>query len=237
LVSNLQYVGAIAASPLFVGFLVAIAFTVPAALLWAYDDSLWLRNISQPIFQPVARHLALWCLALSCYQYSSVWFWDSFSGSTNTNPTNIDFLPFLNILILVGLTLFSWLRLIYSRRWQITNVTIGGFLLAIAFLPIWHIGISPINLFAVFIGNILLFILATGLIREGLGSGERRAFWGGMVLITLRIVNWFLLSNTELLLKSFVLVLAGVGVILIALWFERYVRTLSISRPLSGRQM
>jgi uncharacterized membrane protein len=230
LVSNLQYVGAIADSPLFVGFLVAIAFAVPAALLWAYDDSLWLRNISQPIFQPVARHLALWCLALSCYQYSSVWFWDSFSGSTNTSPTNIDFLPFLNILILVGLTLFSWLRLIYSRRWQITNVTIGGFLLAIAFLPIWHISVSSINLLAVFIGNILLFILSIGLIREGLALGERRAFWGGTILITLRIVNWFLLSNTELLLKSFVLVLAGVGVILIALWFERYVRTLSVSR-------
>jgi len=65
-----------------------------------------------------------------------------------------------------------------------------------------------------------------GLIREGLSQGQRRLFWGGMVLLTLQIFSRMLEYNTDLLFKSFVLLLCGLGVITAGLWFERYVRTI-----------
>jgi len=49
-----------------------------------------------------------------------------------------------------------------------------------------------------------------------------------MVLVTLRIVTWFVLIETGLVLKSLLFILCGVVVIAVGLWFERYVRTLSI---------
>jgi uncharacterized membrane protein len=76
---------------------------------------------------------------------------------------------------------------------------------------------------AVLIFNLLLFLLAVGLIREGLAQSQRRFFWGGMVLLTLQIFSRMLEYNTDLLFKSLVLFLCGLGVIAAGLRFERYV--------------
>jgi uncharacterized membrane protein len=77
---------------------------------------------------------------------------------------------------------------------------------------------------AISIFNLLLFLLAVGLIREGLAQGQRRLFWGGMVLLTLQIFSRMLEYDTDLLFKSLVLFLCGFGVIAAGLWFERYLR-------------
>jgi uncharacterized membrane protein len=234
MVGNLApYANAIADVPLFTGLLVAIAFVIPFMLMWSYDDSVWFGRQLNRSFQPVARNLGLFFLAITVYLASSVWFWDSLNSIVSRYPTEVSFFPFIDILALVGLTVLGWLRLIQRRQLEITTAVIGSFGVAIALLFIWHIGIFPINALAVFLGNVLLFLLGIGLIREGLSAGNRRSFWGGMLLITLRIVNWFLLANNELLFKSLVLVLAGFGVIAIALWFERYVRTLNSNSPQS----
>lgn len=230
LVGNLTpYTWGISDGRLFMGFCFAITFVIPFTFLWSYDDAAWFGSRFNPSFQSVARNLALLFLSITVYLISSVWFWEAVSNSSGTYPRNLSFAPFIDILALVSVTLWGWARLIQRRQVEITTAVIGIFGVAIALLFVWHVGITPINTVAVFVGNALLFILAIGLIREGLSIGNRRSFWGGLILLTLRIVNWFLLANNELLVKSLVLVLAGFAVIAIALWFERYIRTLNLN--------
>jgi hypothetical protein len=110
-----------------------------------------------------------------------------------------------------------------------------------ALVPFWHLSISRMAMLpssggaatltnnssaiaAVLIFNLLLFLLAVGLVREGLKQGQRRLFWGGMVLLTLQIFTRMWEYDTDLLFKAFFLVLCGFGVITAGLWFERHVR-------------
>jgi uncharacterized membrane protein len=221
-----------------------IAVALPPALLWGYDDSWliysdfpWLSNgrYSQGgamggSFQPISRQLALVWLGVSFYSLSFYWFWGSDSHSATT-PSRLNWFLLLDALILSCLAIIEWWRLALARQRRdrednLTTVVIGVFICISALVPLWHTSVAPIPLVATFIFNALLFLLAAGLIREGLAQGRRRAFWGGMVLLILRILNWFVLSNTELLFKSLVFILCGFGVIAIGLWFERYVSTL-----------
>jgi uncharacterized membrane protein len=132
----------------------------------------------------------------------------------------------LDILLLSGLTLWEWGRLLVLRRVNLPTSVVAGMIILSAFVPYWHLNISRSPTVAVLIFNLLLFLLAVGLIREGLSQGQRRLFWGGMVLLTLQIFSRMLEYNTDLLFKSFVLLLCGLGVIAAGLWFERYVRTM-----------
>jgi len=240
----------------FAAWMLAIAFTLPAALLWGYDDSLWVySNLFQEpnvrrdrldlaaisSFQPIAHNLALFFLGIVFYISSFYEFWNtlSFTSSEARSPI-LSWFPLLDILILTGLAIFEWLRLALLVRNQrlhqsdLTTLVIGIFICVSALVPFWHLSVAPIPVLATFIFNVLLFLLAAGLMREGLAQGERRAFWSGMVLLTLRILTWFLLSATGLAFKSLVFILCGVGVIAIGLWFERYVRTLS-NKPKTRR--
>lgn len=213
-----------------VGWILAIAFALPPALLWGYDDSLW---VYRRAFQPIARNLALFCLGVLFYLSSSTWFWSRLSDVPSVyQSTRLIWFFLLDALILSGLAIFEWLRLAWlprkERSYQsenLTTIVIGVFIAIAALVPFWHISVAPISVLATFIFNVLLFLLAAGLMREGLAQGERRAFWSGMVLLTLRILSWFLLSATGLLFKSLIFILCGVGVISVGLWFERYVRT------------
>ncbi len=227
------------------GWVSAIALALPPALLWGYDDSLWIfgdfplfshrqsHNATGVSFQPIARNLALVYFSILFYSCSFYWFWEAFTDSTSTQqPTNLSFFALIDVVIFILLASFAWLRLVWlgtrsHRNRDLTTIVIGGFIAISALIVFWHINIAPISAVATFVFNALLFLLAAGLIREGLAHGQRRAFWGGMVLLTLRIINWFILSATGLLFKSLMFILCGVSVIAIGLWFERYVRTLS----------
>jgi uncharacterized membrane protein len=89
-------------------------------------------------------------------------------------------------------------------------------------IPFWHLSSGRLAIIGTLIFNLLSFLLAAGLIREGLAQSQRRFFWGGMVLLTLQILSRMLEYNTDLLFKSLVLFLCGLGVIAAGLWFERY---------------
>jgi len=201
---------------------------LPPALLWGYDDAMW-PNIDSRLFQPTARSLALVFLASVFYILSFHLFWPN---AVNPAPNVPDWswsLFTTNVAVVGALTVFEWLRLgrLERRRPKQKGVdlTTGAIALLIvitALIPLYHGNFFPIPELATFLFNVLSFLLAVCLIREGLALGNRKSFWGGLVLITLQIISRVFEYNTELLLKSFVFVLCGIGVIAAGLWFERH---------------
>jgi uncharacterized membrane protein len=231
------------------GLVLAIVALLPAALLWGYDDSLWndlLRRqppagnsgrspqITRP-FQRLARRFAILFLGSLLYfmSFKGVW------SVTHTIPSYMDLpdwrsLP--SVLILTVLTIVEWVYLVRSSRTRsgrlrvnLNTAIIGSFLAIAGLLLYWDTEISPIQIFATFISNVLLALLGIGTIRESLGTGDRRPFWFGIILLALQILSRLLEYETGLLLKSLVFVLCGVGIIAAGLWFERYVRTITPS--------
>ena len=207
----------------------AIFCALPPALLWGYDDAMW-PNIDSRLFQATARSLALVFLASLFYFLSFHWLWQD---SPNPSQISLDWSLLANVTVLGVLTVFEWLHLgrLELRRPKrkgvdLTTGAIAILLVITALIPFYHLNFSPLPQLATFLFNVLLFLLAVGLIREGLALGNRRTFWGGMVLITLQIISRLFEYNTELLLKSFVFVLCGIGVIAAGLWFERHFATI-----------
>ncbi|MEZ2276332.1 MAG: DUF2157 domain-containing protein [Microcoleus sp.] len=207
----------------------AIFCALPPALLWGYDDAMW-PNIDSRVFQATARSLALLFLASLFYFLSFHWLWQD---SPAPSQIPLDWSVLTNLAVLGALTVFEWLHLgrleLRRPKQKGLDLTTGAIAIAIvisALIPFYHLNVSPLPQLATFLFNVLLFLLAVGLIREGLALGNRRSFWGGMVLVTLQIISRLFEYNTELLLKSFVFVLCGIGVIAAGLWFERHFATI-----------
>lgn len=219
------------------GLCVGIFLTLPAALLWGYDDTS-LAKIDRKIFQPLARNLAIWYLSIgfTCLSFHGLWNGLSISGSNTTDADiPISWFVLIDVAFFIGFTIWQWFRLaqpgkIHPQRWGFDAVTsvIGGFLAVTGLVLFWQIDISEITELATFIINIEMFLLAAGLIRIGLVKAKRHAFWGGLVLLTVQIMSRTFEYNTGLLLKSLVFVLCGVGVILAGLWFERHLSSVSL---------
>ena len=217
----------------------AIALTLPPALLWGYDDII-LPNLDSRIFQPLARNLAIWYLAIGFFYLSFRVFWQNFSLVNYSETSQINWLTLVEVLVFVGLTIWEWLYLVRpnkrdARGWRLDSVSgvVLGFIVVTAILCFWHLSINEIPKIATFIINIEMFLLAAGLIRIGLARGIRGTFWGGLVLLTLQIVSRTFEYNTGLLLKSFVFILCGVGVIAAGLWYERH---LSLKEGVGSRE-
>jgi uncharacterized membrane protein len=222
------YVSLFGSSQVALGWIVAVACVLPPALLWGYDDTIWPRLHSR-WFSPLARNLALWFLSFLFYWLSFSWFWEIQSDASTTEEMLLSWTPLVDVVLLGGLTVFEWLRLGRMGRKHptrhavdLTTNTIACFLAISALVPLWHFSISPIGWLGTFLFNVLLFLLAAGLMREGLALASRQTFWGGIVLLTLQIFSRMLEYNTELIFKAFVFLLCGVGAIVAGLWFERY---------------
>lgn len=203
----------------------AILCALPPALLWGYDDEIW-PQVQSRMFQPTARSLALLYLAGLFYILSFYGMWENWS-KYQTNP--LDWFVLANVAVLGACAVFEWLRLTgleWRRRKQtgvdLNSSTIGVAIVLTALIPLYHLNFTPITQLATFLINVFLFLLAVGFVREGLALGNRQSFWAGMVLIALQIISRLFEYNTELLLKSFVFVLCGIGVIAAGLWFERH---------------
>ncbi len=206
----------------------AIALTLPPALLWGYDDSLF-PKIHSRRFQPSARSLAIWFLCILFFYLSFQLFWQASSSNNFSELPTRSLFGLVDLVIFIGVAILEWLNLVkpsqlHTNRWGFDSVTrvIAGFLITTATVSFWHFNIFQIPVLATFIFNIQMFLLASGAIRIGLARGKRSAFWGGIVLLILQIMSRTLEYNTELLLKAFVFALCGVGVILAGLWFEKY---------------
>ncbi|MEB3218564.1 MAG: DUF2157 domain-containing protein [Nostocales cyanobacterium 94392] len=202
-------------------------FALPPALLWSYDDLLF-NKVNQRWFQPVARNLALLFFSILFYILSFRGYWELFNYSPVDNNLTPNLFLLIDLGILTTLAIYQWFNLLLSKRNRqrqridITNIGIGILVVMAALAPIARQNIGEMAFIAIFVFNLLLALLASGMIRQGLQSNQRRAFWGGMILLTLQIITRMLEYNTDLLLKSLVFVLCGVAVITAGLWFERH---------------
>ncbi|MEB3277414.1 MAG: DUF2157 domain-containing protein [Lyngbya sp.] len=206
--------------------LMTIGLILPPALLWSYDDSLFPGIDSRP-FRSSTRNLAIWFLGVLFFLFSFQRFGNSFFYTGSNESLTINGFNFIfDVILFGGLTICQWLYLAKPRhsgqRWGLDAVSsaIALFLVVTALVSFASQNIE--TFLSVFVFNLLLFLLAGGLVRIGLSQGKRGAFWGGLVLLTLQIMSRTFEYNTELLLKAFVFVLCGVGVILAGLWFERH---------------
>ncbi|WP_448597987.1 DUF2157 domain-containing protein [Thermoleptolyngbya sp.] len=229
------------------GYLMAIFWTLPPALLWSYDDALWWRLRNAPLpsvrpFRPVAQALALVFLTVTCYGFSFRRAWMSYEqpnlaevppveSSTLIDIGNLLLNP--NVFVYTALTLIGWFYLAYPRhrgqRWGLAqhDAMMLVFLLTMGLTLFWNWDVAEIAVIAIYLFNLLLFLLSAAFIRQGLARSSRSQFWLGMVTLVLQIISRMLEYETGLLLKSAVFALCGLGVLLVGLWFERHVRTLA----------
>jgi len=203
----------------------AIACVLPPALLWAWSDR---------AFKPLARSLALLFLSTLFYLFSFQWLWLSSPHSGSEELTLSDWSVLLDALIGSGVTAFAWWKLGYRRGslWHLdlTSAVVGTLLLATGAIAWWSWRVESLGAIAVLIFNAFLFLLALGLLRESLATGQRRGFWLGILLAALQLISRLLEYNTSLFFRAIVLFLCGLGVIAAGLWFERYLRAF---RPLA----
>ncbi len=205
-------------------WIAAIAFALPPALLWAYSDSLLRRHpLPVEIFSNIARSLALTFLGVLFYVLSFYGLWNTSLVASSEKVLPIYSPPLIDLLLLGILALWQWVRLL--QRWNLNNYLVAGMIVISAVVPVWHLSGTPQPANAALIFNLLLFLLSVGLIREALAQGKRQLFWGGMVLLTLSICSRMLEYDTDLLFKSFVLLICGFGLMGGGLWFERRLRT------------
>lgn len=186
-------------------------------------------------FQPVARAIAFLWLSLAVYGLSfNSWIYSSIPASQPLAERLSVWIPLLlnpNVWGLAGLAIALWVSLGWPRighQWRLTLT--DGFILIVdglvAGLILWHSSVSSIGVYGTLIFNVLLFLLAAGVMREGLSNGDRKQFWVGLVLLILQILSRVFEYDTGLIVKSLAFLLCGVAVIVIGLWFERYVRSL-----------
>jgi len=210
---------------------VTLGLTLPPAFLWSYDDrAIAFGHFDHQPFQPIARRLALFLIALQLYVFSFHGWWNDWGTWGRIDDTLGGWGLSLDILVLVGLTLWQWFQLATSRRsphpWRLdsSSLLVLNLLAITAALFLWHSLIYPVPILAPLIINIEIFLLAISFIRRGLKQGNRLGFWSGLVLLTGQIISRMLEYNTGLLLKSIVFIICGLGVMAAGFWFEKQLK-------------
>lgn len=221
----------------------AIALILPGMLLWSYDDTLWsdlrLRRSSITLsmnsaisqFSSIARKISIAYLGGLLYITSFSWITRPVAHSyreISEYSWQLQSIP--SFLIVVVLAVAQWVYLVRSMRQEsadrrLSTIVVASFWLIIGALAVLDSSDGAIT----FLVNILLAVLAIGLLRESIGNGQRLTFWFGLVLLTLQIISRLLQYDTDLLFKAFMFFLCGVAVIASGIWFERYARPLRSS--------
>jgi uncharacterized membrane protein len=220
-------------SPTTKGIASAIATSLPPALLWAYRDSLWKISLEKLSFDAIARNLSLIFISTSLYIFSFHWLWDVSPYRTVSKIEPSDWFGLVDLVFLGTLTIWAWWRLGFLTSnmglWRLErqSTLIGAAILVSGMVVGWHVGIEALGAIATLIFNLLLFLFAVAFIRRGLATGNRRGFWGGLLLLVLQIASRMLEYETNLLAKAIALFICGFGIIGAGLWFERYLHTLN----------
>lgn len=222
------------------------ACSLPPLLLWGYGNlSQWWqgdRRHKIGAFPQSSRRLGAFSLGLTCFTLSLIPFEAMLMSSSRTNLSP-QLLTWDGAIFGIA-TIAIWIYLIWQARnhhrhypWNRTTTAVGiaSCTIAIAIFARFNLVTidstsTTINWWWLPLSTIfwlLLFAVSIGLIRSGLANSDRGAFWFGLGLLSSRIIIWFLMTQNDLITKSFLFILCGVSVIAIGLWFERYVRRLS----------
>jgi uncharacterized membrane protein len=227
---NLRPISIFGGSQFTNGWIVAIAFVLPPALLWSYSDRIWQRSPSSDPFQALSRSLSIWFLSILFYVLAFQAWWYRNPGVDFSRDIP-NWQPLIDAALLSVVAGLGWLKLSYelrrSRRVQEKAVN-SGLVAILLVVPtvlflLGDTALADVPEIGILVFNSLLFILSILLIRDGLALGSRHTFWGGMVLLVLSILSRMLEYNTGLVFKSIVFALCGVGIIVAGLWFERRV--------------
>ncbi len=209
----------------------AITPALAIAFLWGYDDTL-LPSIHSRQFKPLARSLAVWLLGIVfyCFSFRVIWLESVNSSENYSDISSLTWWLTIDLILVTIWTIKEWINLVKNYRanhhdyLDLSSKVITGFIVVSLLVIYVHFSINPLTNLATFIFNLQLFILAIGLIKQGLAQGKRLTFWGGMILLTLQVLSRTLEYDTGLILKSLVFIICGVAVILIGLWFEKQLK-------------
>ena len=222
-------------------WLYAFVLMLPPALLWGYYDFRKLdpqnigRSDSAPDpYRELSQSLALVYLSLLLYCLSFQFWWTDLPGEpySSYRAGEFHFLLFLDSFIFAGIASLGWWQQLrtFTRSPHTTNLSLntGTLWVTIALtggITICHLQWGPLGGWATFGYNLLLFIFAIALLRDGLAQGMRRTFWGGMLLLVMSLLTRMLEYNADLLLKALVFVICGIVVMGAGVWFEQKVKT------------
>ena len=223
----------------FVPGLIFLAFyTLPTGLLWADQDDLGvLSNYVSLGFSAISRKVCIFYLGLLFYILSfNFWSYNNLSSRKKVNVTSTitsEWFPFVAVLIiLLIVSVWWWWKLGRSHRnnylWRVdrNSAAIGIMILTTSLLVWWHQRINPLYELATVMFNLLLFLLAVGLIQQSLKFGNRLGYWWGIVLLSLQLFSRMLEYDTGLLFKAIVLFVCGIAVIFAGIGFENHLKRL-----------
>ncbi len=224
----------------------SLVFLCPA-LLWAFDRDMWQLSgvwrsrraqlakgsvALQQNFRAIARVIAIILLCFNLYAFSFHTVWqgssqDDFYGTFAAFDTWTWAMLADEVLLLLG-AMLGWMALLKQfpgfRKIQLRALNSAMVLLLIA-VPVglycYAELVQPLPIVAPYVLNILLALLAIGLIRDGLAEGSRSFFWCGMVVLVLDILTRMFEYDTALMLKALAFTLCGIGVLIAGIWFER----------------
>ncbi|NER81673.1 MAG: DUF2157 domain-containing protein [Leptolyngbya sp. SIO1D8] len=218
----------------------ALVIGLSPTLLWVWGDALGgiLARFSWPegadFLRPVGRAQAVVNLCLILYVLTFHWLWmDSWLPEDSTLLVADSNLFSAGVLLLIAV--IGGIQSLYHQRHRqgdraVNNVTFAvAISLSVAIVVIHQF--VPLSVVAPVVFNLMLFLLAFGLIRDGLALDNRWTFWGGILLLVLGILSRTLEYNTSLLLKAVVFMLCGISIILAGLWFERHLRSDGLQPP------
>ncbi|MBE9011605.1 hypothetical protein IQ250_15465 [Pseudanabaenaceae cyanobacterium LEGE 13415] len=193
----------------------SLLLMLPAALLWSYDDTIWTFGQQRKLFQSIARRLAVLYLG-------GLFYWFSFYGawiSSGWYSRVLEWRSLPSVGILAAIAIAQWVYLsIQAREWK--SAMIGTTILVSSIVHFWHLRVEAIPVFAAIVFNAMLGVLAIVAVRNSLKTVERRAFWFGVIALSVqllsRLMEYELSFSLQLLIVSS---LAG-SAIAAGLWFE-----------------
>ncbi|VEP15077.1 conserved membrane hypothetical protein [Hyella patelloides LEGE 07179] len=211
------------------GFLFAIAFLIPLAFFWSYQDRPKLLNFSTPIsFASLSRKIAVCDLSIFLYLASFNWWWDYYPTSQASFQGNWYYsILCIHTLVFTIISIYWWWKLGQRRnnntRWRLDNQSIYmAIAITTSSLLLWlNFNNNPVGYLGTIIFNLFLFSLAFILIRQALKSAKRLGYWSGIILLSLQVLSRMFEYNTGLLTKAVVLFICGLGVIFAGIWFEK----------------
>lgn len=143
LVFNLRPLSGWGAAPLGSGWIAVVAFTLPPALLWAYDRGMWqfsnrrtsanrtahpsslpaerfanIPHSSPDPFQPIARSLAIWFFSLLFYVFAFHWLWEV-GSSDYESSAQWQWGLLIDAIVLAIFAGLGWLQLRHQWRYQL----------------------------------------------------------------------------------------------------------------------